>query len=100
MRNIILICSAGMSTSMLVRKMQDAASKQGYEATIAAFPASQVKEVTEHADVVLLGPQVRFQLAKIKELVPCPVEVIDVSAYGMMDGGKVIARVKEILGDA
>lgn len=100
MRKIILICSAGMSTSMLVRKMQDAAHLQGYETSIAAYPASQVKEVTDKADVVLLGPQVRFQLAKIKELVHCPVEVIDVSAYGMMDGGKVIARVKEILGDA
>ena len=48
----------------------------------------------------LLGPQVRFNLAKVKEQCPnCPVEAIDMAAYGAMDGAKVIRRVKEVLGD-
>ncbi|HBD01504.1 MAG TPA: PTS sugar transporter subunit IIB, partial [Lachnoclostridium sp.] len=29
MYHILLVCSAGMSTSMLVKKMQDAASEKG-----------------------------------------------------------------------
>ncbi|MBQ1415917.1 MAG: PTS sugar transporter subunit IIB, partial [Selenomonas sp.] len=40
MRKIILLCSAGMSTSMLVRKMQEAAAADNYECEIAAFPMS------------------------------------------------------------
>ena len=35
--NIYLVCNAGMSTSILVRKMQEAAQKQGLEAHIEAF---------------------------------------------------------------
>ena len=41
MKNILLVCNAGMSTSMLVQKMQAAAKEQGIEATI------QAKSVTE-----------------------------------------------------
>ncbi|SQC16135.1 PTS system lactose/cellobiose-specific transporter subunit IIB [Klebsiella pneumoniae] len=31
MKNIVLCCAAGMSTSMLVQRMQDAAQKKGVE---------------------------------------------------------------------
>ena len=52
------------------------------------------------ADIILLGPQVRFQLKSVKEKFPdIPVESIDMAAYGMMDGKKVIATVKKTLGD-
>ena len=34
MINILLVCSAGMSTSMLMRKMQNEASARGVEAHI------------------------------------------------------------------
>lgn len=31
MRNIVLFCAAGMSTSLLVNKMKEAAAKENYE---------------------------------------------------------------------
>ncbi len=99
MRKIVLLCAAGMSTSMLVTKMKKAADEQGYEVDINAYPVAEAKTRGEGADIVLLGPQVRFNLAKVKEQVACPVEAIDMAAYGMMDGAKVIKRVKEVLGD-
>lgn len=34
MTNILLVCSAGMSTSMMVKKMQEAAAAKGIEAEI------------------------------------------------------------------
>lgn len=34
MKNILLVCNAGMSTSMLVQKMQTAAKEQGLEVGI------------------------------------------------------------------
>lgn len=40
---IMLACAAGMSTSLLVTKMQAAAKKQGIEATIFAVPVSEAK---------------------------------------------------------
>ncbi|MGC4431352.1 PTS sugar transporter subunit IIB, partial [Streptococcus suis] len=40
MKHIMLVCNAGMSTSMLVTKMQKAAEETGGEATIWAVPVS------------------------------------------------------------
>ncbi len=41
MKHIMLVCNAGMSTSMLVTKMQKAAEETGVEATIWAVPVSE-----------------------------------------------------------
>ena len=100
MRKIVLLCNAGMSTSALVTKMRQAAEKINYECEINAYAVAEATRVTSGADIVLLGPQVKYMLGKVKEQVnPIPVEVIDMAAYGMMDGGKVITRVKQVLGD-
>lgn len=100
MRKIVLVCAAGMSTSMLVKKMQEAAAADNYETDIAAYPIGEVDTAGKGADIILLGPQVRFQLKGVKEKFPnIPVDSIDMAAYGMMDGKKVIASVKKVLGD-
>lgn len=99
MRKIVLMCSAGMSTSLLMNKMRDAAKEQGYECTIEADPVRTAAETGKDADIVLLGPQVRFQVNKIASELSCPVEAIDPMVYGRMDGAALIKRVKEVLGD-
>lgn len=99
MRKIVLLCAAGMSTSMLVKKMQEAADKQGYECEVDAYAMSEAATVGADADIVLLGPQVRFNVKKIQGQVSCPVEAIDMRAYGTMDGAAVIKMVKATLGD-
>lgn len=99
MRKIVLVCMAGLSTSILVSKMREAAAMQGYGCEINAHPIANVSTVGVDADIVLLGPQVRFQEQAVKSQVKCPVEVIDMQMYGMMDGEGVIKKVKEILGD-
>lgn len=100
MRKIVLLCAAGMSTSMLVVKMKEAAKEMGYEAEIEANGLANVVKATKGADIVLLGPQVRFNLENVKnQCRNIPVEAIDGVAYGMLDGKKVIEEVKKILGD-
>lgn len=100
MRKIVLFCAAGMSTSMLVKKMIEAAQIEGYECVIEAHPISEAAIHGKDADIALLGPQVRFQLKKVMNEVTCPVVSIDMNAYGTMDGKKVIAQVKEVLKDS
>ncbi len=94
------MCSQGMSTSMMVQRMQEAAATEGYECTIEAYSVSEVDEVKKIADVILLGPQVRFQLKKLQDKCPgIPMEVIDQMNYGMMNGQKVLAQAKKLLGE-
>lgn len=100
-KTIMLVCSAGMSTSMLVAKMKDAATQQGIDADIFAVSASDADTnlASKNVDVLLLGPQVRFMLKQFEEkLAPMniPSAVIDMSDYGMMDGEKVLATALEM----
>ncbi|WP_214796853.1 PTS sugar transporter subunit IIB [Exiguobacterium sp. s5] len=87
--NILLVCSAGMSTSILVEKMRTEAAARGLEASIDAIPESRLKEQT-NVDVILIGPQVRYLESKIKSSVSVPVAVIDNMAYGLMKGDQVL----------
>ena len=79
--------------------MEEAAKKIGYDCKIAAYPVAEAATRGADADIILLGPQVRFQLDRVKEQVSCPAEAIDMTAYGMMNGAAVIDRVKKVLGD-
>lgn len=92
--NIYLVCNAGMSTSILVRKMQEAAQKENVNANIKAFSVEILDEKVDTADVVLLGPQIRHMLEDVKKVVAgkCPVAVIDMRDYGMIRGDKVLAK--------
>ncbi|MBC8587973.1 PTS sugar transporter subunit IIB [Paratissierella segnis] len=93
MYNILLVCSAGMSTSLLVTKMQNAAKDKGIEANINAIAESDLKNSTEGVDVLLLGPQVRYMLSKVRTLMEpkgVPVDVINSVDYGTMNGTKVL----------
>ena len=100
MKNILLVCNAGMSTSMLVTKMQKAAQDLGVEVHIEAKPLSDAKKAIGEVDVVLLGPQIRYELDNIKKIaVNTPVEAINMQDYGLMNGKKVLARALELMGE-
>lgn len=99
---IMLVCAAGMSTSMLVTKMQNAAKEKGLDAEIFAVAASEAdkKLASQTIDVVLLGPQVRFMAKQFQEkLEPLkiPAEVINMADYGMMNGAKVLEQAVQMM---
>lgn len=68
MKNIVLCCAAGMSTSMLVQRMQAAAQQKGVEVSIKAVPVAEFKDNLATADIILLGPQVKYEQAKLQAL--------------------------------
>ena len=91
---------AGMSTSLLVTKMQKAAEAKGFDYEIAAHPLSEVDTFGPEASIILLGPQVRFKLGEIqKKFTDKPVEAIEMRDYGTMNGENVVKHVAEVLGD-
>ena len=92
MKKILLVCSAGMSTSLLVTKMQSAAKDKGIEIEISALPVAECSSVIDTVDIVLLGPQVRFQKPQVEKLVNgrIPVDVIDMRLYGTMNGKAIL----------
>ncbi|AHI53809.1 PTS system cellobiose-specific IIB component [Spiroplasma sabaudiense Ar-1343] len=89
---IMLVCNAGVSTSIVVKKMQDFAAKQNIEATIEAVPTADAINRTADWDVILLGPQVAFYLDRYKEAVnnQKPVAAINTRDYGMANGEAIL----------
>lgn len=95
---ILLVCNAGMSTSMLVQRMEKAATEKNLEVEIIALPILEAEKILNEWDVVMLGPQVRHCKAKLEEAsTGTPIEVIDMRAYGMMNGQAVLERAIEII---
>ncbi len=97
--NIVLCCAAGMSTSLLVERMKTAAKELSPEANIIAVAESEILQYIEtddrndRADVIMLGPQIRYKLKSLKhegEAKGIPVEVIPSVDYGMINGKKVL----------
>ena len=98
MKKIVLLCASGMSTSMLVKKMQAAAKEANFDCEIAAYSASEAATKAADADVVLLGPQIRFSKNKIAEQLPgVPVEAIDMRMDGRMDGKGTVELAEKIM---
>ena len=99
MKKILLVCNAGMSTSMLVAKMKKAAEAENMDVSIEAKSLSEAKAEISEADIVLLGPQIRYELNNVKKIAgSVPVEAIDMRDYGMMNGEKVLAHAMEVMG--
>ena len=101
MVRIMLACAAGMSTSLLVTKMEkETAADAGVEAKIWAVPESEVEKNIGEFDILLVGPQIRFKAKAFEKMSAgrFPVHVIDMRDYGTMNGGKVFATAMEILG--
>lgn len=87
MKNILLACSAGMSTSLLVTKMEEAAEKQDINVNIKAMSSDNAFHSLEDYDVLLIGPQMRFMRKKFLKAAEdkglnLPIEAIDSVSYG------------------
>lgn len=56
MKKILLLCSAGMSTSMVVKKMKEAAVEKNIEIEIQAVGLELFSDYLNSYDLFLLGP--------------------------------------------
>ena len=90
MRKIVLLCAAGMSTSLLASKMQKTADANKLPIEVKAFSDSQMGDIVNefNPEVILLGPQVKHLYEKVSERYGQDhlVAVIDSTDYGNMDG--------------
>ncbi len=95
---IMLACNAGMSTSLVVAKMQDAAKAQGKDYKIWAVEQGEIQNELGNCDVLLLGPQVRHILRRVTKLVgdQAVVDVIDGPSYGRCDGAAVLKQAEDL----
>jgi len=101
MKKIMLVCCAGMSTSLLVTKMQKVATEKSIEVEVFAVAEAEADKYYDDINVMLLGPQVRYLLGKMEKALidkKVPVQVIDSMQYGMMNGEAVLMNAMDLIG--
>ena len=77
MLRIRLFCANGMSTSLLVKKMEEAAKEKGKEVDIKAYPILDMERLIGEAEEICGAAGV-------------PVDVIPMADYGMCNGMNVL----------
>lgn len=99
---ILLVCATGMSTSLLVRKMKEEAKIRELDCEIWAVSLGQFKSEIDKCDVVLLGPQVKYEFDNFKPIAlekGKKIDVIDMRDYGMMNGKNVLEKAISMYGE-
>lgn len=101
MKKILLFCNAGMSTSLLVQKMQKEAAGRDLDVEIEAHPLNEAHDHLSDADIVLLGPQIGYTKGDFEADLAgtdTPVEVIPMVDYGRMNASKIIDSAMKKIG--
>ena len=96
MLKIILVCNNGMSTAMMAKKMNEKSDGYCY---VEAYGDGDFMNYLEGCDLILVGPQIRHEIPRIKTFVDASVPVVSMnpSHYGLMNAKGVIDDVKKIM---
>lgn len=101
---IMLACAAGMSTSLMVQKIQQAATAQNKEYDIFAKSTSDIDSQLNSdkvPNVVLLGPQVSYLKKDIQSKTDSkniPMAVMPMMDYGTMNGENILKLAENLMG--
>ena len=103
MLRIIIVCSWGMSTSLLVEGMQSAAAQMHISLSVEALSAGEFAGRVEECDVVLIAPQIRHLRKIIEKLAQSagkPVALIEPFHYATMNGKAVLEQALQLQASA
>lgn len=99
---ILLICAAGMSTSLVKKKIVAAFGPEEEGWTINAEAYEKLESVIKDYDVILLGPQIAYkkdQLLEIANNYNKPLSTISPVDYGMGNGANILEQIKKMINE-
>lgn len=93
---ILLVCAGGMSTSILMKKMDEYWKQQGEELVIKAVGLAEYQDVYQNFDIVMVGPQVSYRLKEIKENTNLPCSAIESFDYAIANCPNIMKLAKKL----
>ncbi len=96
---ILLVCAGGMSTGLLMKKMRTYWEEQGIELEINAVGLSEYKDVYSKYDIIMVGPQVGYQLKTIKEVTGKPADVIQSFDYAVGNCPNIMKQAQKLMAE-
>lgn len=96
-----MVCSGGMSSSIVENALNREAEKENLEITIKAIGTGPFSnEIKGDWDLVLVAPQVRHRyegFEKLAEEEGIPIELISPQSYSPLGGPKLMEQIKKYL---
>ncbi|NGQ96154.1 PTS sugar transporter subunit IIB [Brevibacillus sp. SYP-B805] len=98
--NVLFVCSAGMSSAIVVNALKKEAEKHRIEMNVKAVSTEEFgEEVKNGWDVAMVAPQVRHRFDYLKKeadaaRVPC--DLIPPQAYTPLGGSTLLKKVREL----
>lgn len=97
---ISLFCNAGMSTSLVAKKVQDYYHAKGVDNDVEAFDFSLLIDEADDSDLVILAPQVSWAEDDVHRDYPDkPVLTLTMQEFGSMNGEIVGKRIDQFLAE-
>lgn|SRR5699024_3507465 len=94
---VIMVCSGGMSSALVVDKVKQEAEKDGFSLEMVAVGTTEFEDKLKDYDLGLVAPQVKHRFAKLQKLgeeVNIPVALIEPMNYTPMGGRKILNQIK------
>jgi len=97
MEKVIVVCEAGITTSLLVKKLNELAIENGLDIDIQSKSLEEGLDYIEkhEVDVVLLGPQVHHSASKYEESTTGKTVEISVEDYNTMNVYSIFEQIRE-----
>ncbi len=93
---ILLVCAGGMSTSILMKKMEKYWKENGEDLEIKAVGLSEYQDVCQNFDIVMMGPQVSYRLKDVKENTGLPTAAIESFDYAIANCPNIMKLAKKL----
>lgn len=98
---ILLVCSGGMSSAMVVKALVNEGKKEGIDIISKAVGTGEFEtELKNGWNGALVAPQIRHKFSEFKSIGDennIPVQVIETKGYSPLGGKFLLAQVKEML---
>ena len=93
---ILLVCASGISTNILVKKMEEYVKEQGLDVEVVAKGLGEYGEYFNHFDLILLGPQISYKRKEIEEHSKKPVLAIPPNDYALGNVKNIFNQINSI----
>lgn len=93
---ILLLCAGGMSTSILMKKMESYWKEEGEELEIKAAGLGEYEDNYKEFDIIMVGPQVAYRLKEIKENTGLPCDTIPSFDYAVANCPNIMKLAKTL----
>ena len=103
-KTALLTCTAGITTGLLVKNVQNAADERGLDIHVYSAPAIIAEQAiqSQSIDALMIGPQSKYEIARLKDFLTykaVPYKLISRENYEILDGEAVLEEIIALIGE-